>query len=72
MSHYSFILIQYALLLKNIKYNTITDTLTVENLRFEILSSKFFWRVCFRMGCVYAGMLRNRLCVHLEIDYAHT
>ena len=32
-----------------------TDTLTIENLKFEIY-------------CVYARMLRNRLRAHLEID----
>ena len=48
--------------------NTIKDTLTIENSRFEV----FFSKTLMRVGCVYARALRERLRAHLETDYARS
>ena len=61
-SHYSFIPIHKChFVKKSIQKNTITDTLTVEKLRFEI----FLQKLC-------EEYVARGLCVCLEIGYKHT
>ena len=63
-SHYSFILIHKCPFVKKQLKNTITDTLTVKNSRFEkgLIFFFYFVKSLLRMGFMYARALKNRLC----------
>ena len=70
MSHYSFIPIHKCSFVKKTLTNTITDTLTVEKLRFKIFFSKLCEESVARGFCVRACAWKYITCTHLEVDYA--